>query len=100
MDTEAITAAPLVQLTPPEILNIQTNYSPQIRDHFPFPTIREGQEQSLSAIERAYKSNKKFIIIEAPTGTGKSGMAIAAGSHAKTITCADEHYRRGSYLLT
>jgi Rad3-related DNA helicase len=56
----------------PEVFkNLLTNFSPNIRDHFPFPTIRPSQELGLQAIERAYASDKKFIILELPTGVGK-----------------------------
>jgi superfamily II DNA or RNA helicase len=68
-----------------DVKNMNENYSLNIREHFPFPTIREKQEICLQAIEQAYATNKKFIIIEAPTGIGKSGIAIAAASYAKVM---------------
>lgn len=89
----------------PEILeekptrNLLTNFSPNIRDHFPFDQIRQAQDMALSAIERAYTNNKKFIIIEAPTGVGKSGIAIAAASHAKTIPTYGQ-FEAGAYILS
>jgi Rad3-related DNA helicase len=73
----------LVEVDAPK-KNLNAIRSLDIRDHFPFATVRPAQEQAFRAIERAYAENKKFIIIEAPTGSGKSGIAIAAGSHAKT----------------
>ena len=59
--------------------------SSQIRDHFPFcDSIRPAQAQALSAIERARKNGKKFVLLELPTGTGKSAVAIAAANWAST----------------
>ena len=76
-----------------------TNFSPNIRDHFPFDEVRNAQSLALDAIERAYRENKKFIIIEAPTGVGKSGIAIAAASHAKTIPTYGA-FEAGAYILS
>lgn len=96
------TPSPLVQIESPKpIKNIQTNFSPDIREHFPFPTMREAQGKSLDAFQRSYTSNKKFTIIEAPTGIGKSGIAIATASWAKTKPAygTDKH-RSGGYILS
>ncbi|MGA9153704.1 MAG: DEAD/DEAH box helicase family protein [Candidatus Nitrosopolaris sp.] len=45
--------------------------------NFPFPTFRENQEDVLRQIEEAFNSGYKYIILEAPTGFGKSPVAIA-----------------------
>lgn len=79
--------------------NLVTLYSPNIRDHFPFDEIRQAQDLAMSAIERAYTLNKKFILIEAPTGVGKSGIAIAAASHAKTVNTGGL-FQQGAYILS
>ncbi len=57
-------------------------------ERFPFPTLRDGQTRALEAIATAYDSEKRFVIIEAPTGSGKSGIA-------KSVTDAF-----GGYILT
>ncbi len=100
----ATESTPLVQIAhagKKQGMNLQTNFSPNIRDHFPFETIRPSQEVSLSAIEQSYAEDKKYTIVEAPTGTGKSGFGIAAASWAKTKPCygGDKH-RVGGYILT
>jgi len=79
--------------------NLNLASSSDIRDHFPFPVVRPAQEQAFQAIEQAYRENKKFIIIEAPTGSGKSGIAIAAGSHAKTQPVRPG-FEAGAYILS
>lgn len=53
------------------VKNLSVEYSPNIEDHFPFPTVREAQRRAMSAIVRAKEEGKKFVIIEAPTGIGK-----------------------------
>jgi ATP-dependent DNA helicase DinG len=68
--------------------------SSRIRDYFPFPdTIREAQEKALAAITCARESGKKFVLLELPTGTGKSGVAIAAAQWAGT-------WGNGAYILS
>ena len=80
--------------------SLNTQRSLNIRDHFPFPSVRPAQEQAFEAIDRAYAQNKKFIIIEAPTGSGKSGIAVAAGSFAKTQTAHSATFEPGAYILS
>lgn len=59
--------------------------------HFPFPQIREKQKSVLADIESAIKSGYKQIFLEAPTGFGKTPVAIAmarylGSSHICTAT--------------
>lgn len=66
----------------------------KVADFFPFPEIRPAQEQALSAIEKAYAVHKKFVVLEIPTGGGKSGIAIAAAQWAKAVLGG------GTYILS
>jgi ATP-dependent DNA helicase DinG len=59
--------------------------------HFPFPHIREKQRSVLADIESAVKSGYRQIFLEAPTGFGKTPVAIAlarflGSSHICTAT--------------
>lgn len=68
--------------------------STQIRDHFPFCSgVRRAQEKALAAIERARDHGKRFVLLELPTGTGKSAVAIAAARWAST-------WGNGAYILS
>jgi Rad3-related DNA helicase len=51
----------------------------KIEEFFPFDEFRPGQKECIEAILNAFNSGKKFVILEAPTGSGKSviGMTIA-----------------------
>lgn len=103
--TDAVTQPPLVQIQTAQedrpLPSLQRNFSPNIRDHFPFPTMRDAQATSLGSVERMYATDKKFMIAELPTGIGKSGIAIGAGSWTKTKPCfgGDKH-RSGAYILS
>ncbi len=51
--------------------------TPYIKN-FPFLELRNSQGQVLNEIDEAFSSGFKTVIIEAPTGFGKSGVAIAS----------------------
>jgi hypothetical protein len=60
---------------------LSDNIQPTVDDlikNFPFPTLREKQFYVLREIADASASGYKYIILEAPTGFGKSPVAIAA----------------------
>lgn len=50
-----------------------------IDEYFPFDKFRPGQRECIEAILNAYNKGKQFVILEAPTGSGKSviGMTVA-----------------------
>ena len=45
--------------------------------NFPFPTKRERQSYVLNEMGATFASDYKYILLEAPTGFGKSPIAIA-----------------------
>lgn len=51
----------------------------KIEENFPFDEFREGQKECIEAVLKAFNDGKKFVILEAPTGSGKSviGMTVA-----------------------
>ena len=71
-----------------------------ILDHFPLANPRARQERVLSEIESALKSGYRYIFLEAPTGFGKTPVAIAlarylGSSHICTATKdLQSQYRR------
>jgi ATP-dependent DNA helicase DinG len=50
-------------------------------NYFPLTKIRSNQGKVLEEIEEALKCNKKYIFLEAPTGFGKSPIAITLASY-------------------
>jgi ATP-dependent DNA helicase DinG len=50
-------------------------------NYFPLKKIRNNQGKVLDEIEEAIKCNKKYIFLEAPTGFGKSPIAITLASY-------------------
>ncbi|MEZ4606129.1 MAG: ATP-dependent DNA helicase [Deinococcales bacterium] len=56
---------------------------------FPFKTYRKGQREAIEAAITAFNAGKRFVIIEAPTGAGKSAIAITLARQS-----------RNAYILT
>ena len=56
--------------------NGQTATSHNFIKHFPLPHIRSNQSFVLSEIADAFASDYKHILLEAPTGFGKSPVAV------------------------
>jgi ATP-dependent DNA helicase DinG len=51
--------------------------------HFPYAAYRPGQREALEAARQAFAKGKRFVVIEAPTGAGKSGIAVTLAREAK-----------------
>lgn len=48
-----------------------------VLEHFPFSQIRPLQKKVIEAVEQAFLSGKRIVILEAPVGSGKSPIAMA-----------------------
>ena len=55
-----------------------------ILEYFPFKTFREQQREVLEEIGEAYSSGFKYLLLEAPTGFGKSPVGVCAARHLHT----------------
>jgi Rad3-related DNA helicase len=59
---------------------IKTNQSLDIRDvlkSFPFPEFRRFQKETIEEIAQAFNSGYRWILLETPTGFGKSPVNVA-----------------------
>ena len=65
---------------------------------FPYDSMRPAQVAALRVIARMFSEDRRFTVIEAPTGAGKSALAVASALYAKTV--GDERYKPGAYILT
>lgn len=70
-----------------------------ILDFFPLEKPRPSQAKVIEAIDAAFKSGKRFVILEAPVGSGKSAIAMTfaravKGSHIITPrkSLQDQYY--------
>lgn len=51
---------------------------------FPFPAYRPGQAEALARARAAFAGGKRFVVVEAPTGAGKSAIAVTLAREAKS----------------
>jgi Rad3-related DNA helicase len=47
-----------------------------ILDFFPYSSFRKNQRETIEKIQAAFDSDKKYVLLESPTGSGKSAIAI------------------------
>jgi len=66
--------------------------------NFPFKTLRKSQDYILNEIDSAFKSGYKYILLEAPTGIGKSPVAISvARTLGNSYICASTKDLQAQY---
>ena len=71
-----------------------------VTNFFPYPQIRNEQQQAIEfAFKNFIESDKKFCIIEAGTGVGKSAIGLTLGRIVNS-RYSDDEYEKGSYFLT
>jgi ATP-dependent DNA helicase DinG len=66
---------------------------------FPFSSIREAQQDALATIARTVAEEKSITLIEAPTGSGKSGIGMAAALWSAQVSNG-AHYLTSQNSLT
>lgn len=49
---------------------------------FPYAHYRPGQREAIEQAQAAFERGKRFVVIEAPTGAGKSAMAVTLAREA------------------
>lgn len=63
-----------------------TDITTAVEAVFPFPTFRQYQKETIVAIVDNWLHKEKTVILEAPTGSGKSVIAYVAATVYKTLT--------------
>ncbi len=56
----------------------------RIKNCFPHPTARNGQLELIERAIDAFENGKRFVIIEAPVGSGKSAIGYTVGNYFQT----------------
>lgn len=93
---------PIVLAEPePEVPETVESVASRLNLYFPFATIRPTQGTILHAVAQARVNEKKFTLIDAPTGVGKSPVGIAVALHSAEHPTKDPiEYQPGAYILT
>ena len=69
--------------------------------HFPYDHTREEQTKAIDFILDCFSSHqKRFIVLEAGTGVGKSAVGITVGRYLASQGEHTDGFRTGTYFLT
>lgn len=68
--------------------------------HFPFSEIRNEQAEAINFALQAYKDGKRFVVIEAGTGVGKSAIGLAIARYVTASYPPSIEFQAGAYFLT
>lgn len=72
-----------------------------IAAHFPFASLRPGQEDAVRfALDAILASNKRFVILELGTGCGKSPIGLAIARCLSAAESPPDGFKKGAYLIT
>ena len=72
-----------------------------IKNHFPFDVPRQEQVIAIDkALTSFLENDKKFFILEAGTGVGKSAVGLTLGRILNEKLPFDDVFAKGSYFLT
>ncbi|GAH00696.1 unnamed protein product, partial [marine sediment metagenome] len=63
----------------------------EVLDHFPFPTFRKYQKEVLEEIVEAFNSGYQWILLETPTGFGKSPVNVALCRVLRSFYCTPQN---------
>ena len=69
---------------------------------FPYDSVRKEQEDAIKfCIDQYVKEGKRFVIVEAGTGCGKSAIGLTVGRYINDFDSnPDENYSDGTYFVT
>lgn len=74
--------------------------TPAYKKEFPFKEIRASQQEAIDfALKELIEENKRFVIIEAGTGVGKSAIGLTI-ARVLNQQLNPENYKDGAYFLT
>ena len=78
---------------------MQTKIKDNLLDYFPFESFKKGQEKSMNEILSAFDSDYKYVILDAPTGSGKSGIARGVIDYCNVVKGWDAYLLSSTKML-
>jgi Rad3-related DNA helicase len=67
---------------------------------YPFPEFRPFIKDALADAEQAFESGKRFVMINSPTGSGKSAISVAFARHFKSAILTPTKMLQNQYADT
>ena len=86
---------PIIEQAP-----ITTFQARPLKDFYPFEKFRPGSEEALQKIDAAFDSGKRFVILHSPTGSGKSGFAVAVARKYNSPILTPTKFLQEQYATT
>jgi ATP-dependent DNA helicase DinG len=80
--------------------NSYTNINQPLKTFYPFERFRPGSEETLEKIEEAFSSGKRFVILHAPTGAGKSAFSVSVARKYKAPILTPTKFLQEQYAAT
>ena len=68
--------------------------------YFPHDEIRDSQTHAIELALSAYSSGKRFVILEAGTGVGKSAIGLTLARFLNVGQTSNDDYKLGSWFVT
>lgn len=68
--------------------------------YFPHKSVRESQDYAIKKVLEAYNEGKRFVILEAGTGVGKSAIGLTVARYLNSTVPLTEAYEAGSWFVT
>ena len=72
----------------------------EYENFFPFGKIRDQQREAIEFALREFEEGKKFVIIEAGTGVGKSAIGVTIARAMSKWLPQNDAYKPGAYFIT
>lgn len=74
----------------------------EFKNFFPYESIRAEQERAINyCLEQYFNEGKRFVVVEAGTGCGKSAIGLTVGRYVNHHDKKpDENYTDGTYFVT
>lgn len=70
------------------------------RPYFPFSSPRQEQITAIDSILDAFESGKKFYVLDAQTGVGKSAIGVTVSRYITAYLTPDSETAKGATVLT
>lgn len=69
-------------------------------EHYPFPVPRPHAQETIERIDAAFKAGKKFVLVDAVTGSGKSSLAVTFARATNGIILTPTRFLQLQYQNT
>lgn len=68
--------------------------------YFPYSACREDQSTAIQFAIDSFKSGKRFVVIEAATGVGKSAIGYTVANYLTNVSPNIDTYENGAWFVT